>query len=71
MRGIAIGLMVVGACILALALFADAVGIGAAGSGFGWKQFIGAMVGGGLLFGGARSWWEIARSRARETERDG
>jgi hypothetical protein len=61
--------MVIGALLLALALFADTLGIGVAGSDFGWKQMLGTMLGAGILFGGARGWWEIAR--ARRTEREG
>ena len=70
-RGVAIILMVIGALVLAAALFADALGFGAAGSDFGWKQTIGAMLGAGILFGGARSWWETARARPSGTEREG
>src|SRR3954463_7170222 len=66
-RWIAIALMVTGACIFALALFADAFGIGAAGSAFGWKQLIGTMLGGGICLGGARGWWELAHPGAGET----
>jgi hypothetical protein len=63
-------LMVVGAAMLALALFADALGIGAAGGDFGWKQLIGAMLGAGIFLGGARGWWERPRTRADGTERE-
>ena len=69
MRWIAVVLMVVGAVILALALFADALGIGASGSDFGWKQLIGTMLGAGIFLGGARGWWAYARTRANRTER--
>ncbi len=62
-------LMVVGALMLALALFADALGIGAAGSEFGWKQMIGTMLGAGIFLGGARGWWADSRARASGTER--
>jgi hypothetical protein len=70
-RWIAIGLMVTGALILAFSLFADAVGIGASGSDFGWKQLIGTMLGAGICLGGARGWWELSRTRASGTEREG
>jgi hypothetical protein len=56
--------------MLALALFADALGIGAAGGDFGWKQLIGAMLGAGIFLGGARGWWERPRTRADGTERE-
>ncbi len=71
MRGIAIGLIVTGALLLALSLFADALGIGSAGGGFGWKQLIGTMLGAGVCLGGARGWWELSRTRERGTEREG
>lgn len=70
-RWIAIGLVVLGALILALSLFADAFGIGAAGSNFGWKQLIGTMLGAGICLGGARGWWELSHTRARGTEHKG
>jgi len=70
-RWIAIGLIVIGALLLALALFADTLGIGSAGGGFGWKQLIGTMLGAGICLGGARGWWESARTRGRGTEREG
>lgn len=70
MRWIAIGLIVVGAVILALSLFADALGIGASGSGFGWKQLIGTILGAGICLGGGRAWWQLSRRRADGTERE-
>jgi len=70
-RWITIGLMVGGALILIVTLLADVLGIGAAGSDFGWKQLIGTTLGAGLLFGGARGWWETTRTRAGGTEREG
>ena len=63
--------MVTGALILGVSLFADAVGIGAAGSDFGWKQMIGTMLGAGLCLGGMRGWWGLRRTRGRGTEREG
>ncbi len=68
MRWIAIGLIVVGAVILVLSLFADALGLGASGSGFGWKQLIGTILGAGICLGGARAWWVMTHPRARGTE---
>lgn len=59
-----------GAFILALSLFADALGLGAAGSDFGWKQLTGTMLGAGICLGGARGWWELSRTRADGTERE-
>lgn len=70
MRWIAIGLMVGGACILALSLFADALGIGASGSSFGWKQLIGTILGAGICLGGARGWWQLSHRRADGMERE-
>ena len=69
MRWIAIGLIVIGALLLVASLFADSLGIGAAGGGFGWKQVIGTLVGAGLCFGGARGWWDLSYRRTRGTER--
>ncbi len=71
MRWLAIGLMVIGALLLVVSLFADALGLGAAGSDFGWKQLIGTMLGAGLCLGGLRGWWAMSRTRANETEREG
>ncbi len=71
MRWIAIGLMVMGALLLAISLFADALGIGAAGGDFGWKQLIGTMLGAGTCLGGARGWRDLSRTRGRGTEREG
>ena len=68
-RWITIGLMIGGALILIVTLLADVLGIGAAGSDFGWKQLIGTTLGAGLLFGGVRGWWET--TRAGGTEREG
>ena len=71
MRWIAIGLIILGALLLAISLLADVLGLGAAGSDFGWKQLIGTMLGAGLFLGGARGWWAISHPRARRTERKG
>lgn len=71
MRWIAIGLIVLGALLLVASLFADALGLGAAGSDFGWKQLIGTMLGAGCCLGGARGWWALSRTRANGTEREG
>lgn len=38
-------LVVLGAVVLVLSLFADPIGIGSGGSGFGWKQTAGVVVG--------------------------
>jgi hypothetical protein len=54
--------MVIGALLLVVSLFADALGLGAAGSDFGWKQLVGTMFGAGLCLGGARGWWAISRT---------
>ena len=70
-RWIAIGLIVTGALILAVSLFADAFGIGASGSDFGWKQLIGTMLGAGICLGGVRGWWDLSHPRPAEKERDG
>ncbi len=71
MRWIAIGLGVIGALLLLASLFADVLGLGAAGSDFGWKQLIGTMLGAGLCLGGARGWWEMSHTHGRGTEREG
>jgi hypothetical protein len=60
MRWVAIALFIIGLALLIVALFADRLGFGAAGSGFGWKQMIGTIVGAGLCLGGALGWWRIA-----------
>ena len=60
-----------GALLLVASLFADALGLGAAGSDFGWKQLIGTMLGAGCCLGGARGWWALSRTRANGTEREG
>ncbi len=71
MRWIAIGLMVIGALLLLVSFFADTLGIGAVGSGFGWKQLIGTTLGAGLCLGGARGWWEMSHTHGRGTECEG
>ena len=71
MRWIASGLIVIGTLLLFVSLFADALGIGAAGSDFGWKQMVGTMLGAGLCLGGVRGWWALPRTRGRGTEREG
>ncbi len=65
------GLMILGALLLAISLFADALGIGAAGGDFGWKQLIGTVLGAGSCLGGARGWWDLSRTRRDETECEG
>jgi hypothetical protein len=69
-RWIAIGLIVIGALLMVVSLFADALGLGAAGSDFGWKQLIGTMFGAGCCLGGARGWWALSRTRVNGTERE-
>ena len=71
MRWIAIGLVVIGALLLLASLFADVLGLGAAGSDFGWKQLIGTMLGAGLCLGGARGWWEMSHTHGHGTEHKG
>jgi len=71
MRWIAIGLIVTGALLLVISLFADALGLGAAGGDFGWKQVIGTLLGAGICLGGLRGWWELSRTCGRGTEREG
>jgi len=70
-RWIAIGLMAIGTLLFLVSLFADALGIGAGSSDFGWKQLIGTMLGTGLCLGGVRGWWEMAHAHERGTEREG
>lgn len=71
MRWIAIGLIVIGALLLVVSLFADALGFGAAGGDFGWKQVIGTLLGAGICLGGLRGWWGMPHARGRGTEREG
>ncbi len=66
MRWVAVALFVIGLALLIVALFADAFGLGASESGFGWKQLIGTIVGAGLCVGGALGWWRITRSGSSE-----
>jgi hypothetical protein len=66
MRWVAIGLIVIGLVLLVAALFADRFGFGASGSGFGWKQMIGTILGAGLCIGGAIGWWRITRAGQEE-----
>jgi hypothetical protein len=62
MRWIAVGLLVVGLALLIVALFADQLGFGASGSGFGWKQMVATIIGAGLCVGGALGWWRLTRT---------
>jgi hypothetical protein len=66
MRWVAVAVFVVGLVLLIVALFADQLGFGASGSGFGWKQLIGTIVGAGLCIGGALGWWRITRAGSGE-----
>jgi hypothetical protein len=51
-RAVALVLMVLGAALVLVSLFADPLGVSGGGEGFGFKQLIAVIVGLMLLFGG-------------------
>jgi hypothetical protein len=51
-RAVALVLMVLGAALVIVSLFADPLGVSGGGEGFGFKQLIALIVGLMLLFGG-------------------
>ena len=51
-RILAIAFIVVGALLALVSVFADAVGLGAPGSTFGWKQLLGTVLGVIILVAG-------------------
>lgn len=51
-RILAIAFLVVGVILAAVSVLADQVGLGAAGSSFGWKQLLGLVLGIVLVIGG-------------------
>ena len=51
-RILAIAFIVVGALLALVSVFADAVGLGAPGSTFGWKQLLGTVLGAIILVAG-------------------
>jgi hypothetical protein len=51
-RAVALILMVLGAALVLVSLFADPLGVSGGGEGFGFKQLIAVIVGLMLLFGG-------------------
>jgi predicted phage tail protein len=51
-RVVALVLMVLGAALVIVSLFADPLGVSGGGEGFGFKQLIAVIVGLMLLFGG-------------------
>lgn len=51
-RILAIAFIVVGALLALVSVFADAIGFGAPGSTFGWKQLLGTVLGAIILVAG-------------------
>ncbi len=51
-RILAIAFIVVGALLALVSVFADAIGFGAPGSTFGWKQLLGTVLGAIILIAG-------------------
>jgi hypothetical protein len=56
-----ISLIVFGLIVIGIALLADTIGLGAQPGVIGWKQILGAGVGGVMIVGGAV---QLARSRS-------
>ena len=48
--------IVVGALLVLISLFADQMGLGRA-PGFGWRQFLGVVVGALVILAGGYLWW--------------
>jgi uncharacterized membrane protein len=51
-RSLGVVVTVVGLLVLAIAVFADPLGIGGADDTFGWKQIVGVVVGAVIAVGG-------------------
>lgn len=51
--------------IAAVSLLADAIGVSGGGEGLGWKQLIGAIVGGAIALLGLGSFFRSGRGDAR------
>ena len=48
--------IVVGALLVLISLFADQMGLGRS-PGFGWRQFLGVVVGALVILAGGYLWW--------------
>lgn len=50
----AYAVLVIGIVILVASLFADPLALGRPGTGFGWKQMLGTLIGLAITYGGYR-----------------
>ncbi|MCO5175993.1 MAG: hypothetical protein M9890_03325 [Thermomicrobiales bacterium] len=50
----AYAVLVIGVLILLASLFADPLALGRPGTGFGWKQLLGVLIGLAITYGGYR-----------------
>ena len=59
----AYAVLIIGVLILIASLFADPVALGQPGTGFGWKQMLGTVIGAAITFGGYRLVRRVERGR--------
>ena len=59
----AYAVLIVGVLILLASFFADPLALGQPGTGFGWKQMLGTVVGAAITFGGYRLVRRVERGR--------
>ncbi len=59
----AYAVLIIGVLILLASLFADPLALGQPGTGFGWKQMLGTVVGAAITFGGYRLVRRVERGR--------
>ncbi len=70
-RTLLVGLLVViGAVVVVLSALADPLGLGSEGTGFGWKQIVGVVVGATVMAIGAIVFLSAQRSRGEDSEGD-
>ncbi|HMM43737.1 MAG TPA: hypothetical protein PKA95_17720 [Thermomicrobiales bacterium] len=59
----AYAVLIIGVLILIASLFADPLALGQPGTGFGWKQMLGTVIGAAITFGGYRLVRRVERGR--------
>lgn len=59
----AYAVLIIGVLILLASLFADPLALGQPGTGFGWKQMLGTVIGAAITFGGYRLVRRVERGR--------
>ncbi len=59
----AYAMLIFGVLVLLASLFADPLALGRPGTGFGWKQMLGTVIGAAITYGGYRLVRRVERSR--------